>query len=202
MDSTSWEENVTFSVSGFEEITTIYFEEVNVSSTVSPEVTPTVGYSLELDVSFQIGLYVLIFLLAVLGNVLVLVTLAQNRGMRTITNLFLLNLAIADLLVGVLCMPFSLTGTILKDFIFGHALCKLIPYLQGTFLSDSFSQSRLNLIKENSFYVKNTASLLPVKYHNGIDNFVEIPQKNRFKSKKLKSLKETSTYSAENLIKF
>lgn len=86
----------------------------------------------ELDVSLQIGFYVLIFLLAILGNGLVLVTLAQNKGMRTILNLFLLNLAMADLLVGVLCMPFSLTGTILKDFIFGPALCKLIPYSQGT----------------------------------------------------------------------
>jgi len=112
--------------------------DMSVNSTVPPEVPSSVIYGLELDVSLQIGLYVLIFVLAVVGNVLVLVTLAQNRGMRTITNLFLLNLAIADLLVGVLCMPFSLTGTILKDFIFGHALCKLIPYLQGEHIEPVF----------------------------------------------------------------
>lgn len=39
-----------------------------------------------------IPLYVTIFLLAVVGNVLVLVTLVQNKRMRTVTNVYLLNL--------------------------------------------------------------------------------------------------------------
>lgn len=39
-----------------------------------------------------ISLYVIIFVLAVSGNTLVLVTLAQNKRMRTVTNVYLLNL--------------------------------------------------------------------------------------------------------------
>ncbi|GLV37144.1 Cholecystokinin-like receptor at 17D1 [Carabus blaptoides fortunei] len=39
-----------------------------------------------------IPLYVIIFLLSVIGNTLVLVTLAQNKRMRTVTNVYLLNL--------------------------------------------------------------------------------------------------------------
>jgi uncharacterized membrane protein YadS len=39
-----------------------------------------------------IPLYVIIFVLSVAGNSLVLITLAQNRRMRTVTNVFLLNL--------------------------------------------------------------------------------------------------------------
>lgn len=39
-----------------------------------------------------IPLYVIIFLLAVIGNSLVLVTLVQNKRMRTVTNVYLLNL--------------------------------------------------------------------------------------------------------------
>lgn len=93
--------------------------------------SPMLPYRLELDVRVQIGLYSVIFLLAILGNLAVILTLIQNQGMRTITNLFLLNLAIADLLVGVFCMPFTLVGIVLKDFVFGAVLCKLIPYLQG-----------------------------------------------------------------------
>ncbi|XP_050507684.1 cholecystokinin receptor type A-like [Diabrotica virgifera virgifera] len=50
--------------------------------------------------------------------------------MRTITNLFLLNLAISDLLLGVLCMPFTLIGALLRDFVFGSVMCKLLPFLQ------------------------------------------------------------------------
>lgn len=48
----------------------------------------------------QIPLYATILLLAVVGNALVIMTLVQNRRMRTITNLFLLNLAVSDILLG------------------------------------------------------------------------------------------------------
>jgi hypothetical protein len=40
----------------------------------------------------MIPLYSVIFILSVLGNILVIVTLTQNRRMRTVTNVFLLNL--------------------------------------------------------------------------------------------------------------
>jgi cholecystokinin A receptor len=80
-----------------------------------------------------IFLYSVIFLLAVIGNLLVILTLIQSRRMRTITNLFLLNLAVSDLFLGVFCMPFTLVGTLLRDFIFGELMCKLLPYLQGAF---------------------------------------------------------------------
>lgn len=76
-------------------------------------------------------LYSIIFLLATIGNSLVILTLVQNKRMRTITNLFLLNLAISDLFLGVFCMPFTLLGTLLRNFIFGEFMCKLLPYLQG-----------------------------------------------------------------------
>ena len=39
-----------------------------------------------------IPLYATIFLLSVIGNCLVLVTLARNKRMRTVTNVYLLNL--------------------------------------------------------------------------------------------------------------
>ncbi|XP_057366643.1 cholecystokinin receptor type A-like isoform X2 [Daphnia carinata] len=79
----------------------------------------------------MIPLYSVIFILSVLGNILVIVTLTQNRRMRTVTNVFLLNLAIADLLLGVFCMPFTLIGQLLRDFIFGSFMCKIIPYFQA-----------------------------------------------------------------------
>ncbi|CAG9803141.1 unnamed protein product [Chironomus riparius] len=84
-----------------------------------------------------IPLYSLIFLLAVIGNSLVIMTLVQNKRMRTVTNVFLLNLAISDLLLGIFCMPITLLGMLLRDFIFGEIMCKLLPYLQATSVSVS-----------------------------------------------------------------
>jgi len=44
----------------------------------------------------MIPLYSVIFLLSVVGNIMVIVTLTQNRRMRTVTNVFLLNLVSAS----------------------------------------------------------------------------------------------------------
>ncbi|KAL1509298.1 hypothetical protein ABEB36_004060 [Hypothenemus hampei] len=77
----------------------------------------------------QISLFVLLFLLAVIGNTLIILTLAQNRRMRTVTNLFLLNLAVSDLMLGVLVMPVTLVGSFLRRFIFGEILCKAFQFL-------------------------------------------------------------------------
>lgn len=89
----------------------------------------------------QIPLYATILLLTLVGNSLVIMTLVQNRRMRTITNVFLLNLAVSDILLGVFCMPFTLIGTQLRDFVFGEVLCKLIPYLQGNSMKNKNASS-------------------------------------------------------------
>ena len=50
-----------------------------------------------------IPLYVVIFVLAIVGNSLVLITLAQNKRMRTVTNVYLLNLVSHFNFVTFLC---------------------------------------------------------------------------------------------------
>ncbi|KAG6796368.1 cholecystokinin receptor-like [Apis mellifera caucasica] len=85
--------------------------------------------------SLIVPLYGIIFLLSIVGNSLVLITLARNKRMRTVTNVYLLNLAVSDLLLGVFCMPFTLLGQVLKNFVFGITMCKLIPYFQAVSVS-------------------------------------------------------------------
>ncbi|XP_051563954.1 cholecystokinin receptor-like [Myxocyprinus asiaticus] len=84
----------------------------------------------EMD-SLRILLYALIFLLSVIGNLLIIVVLVVNKRMRTVTNSFLLSLAISDLMMAVFCMPFTLIPNLLEDFIFGAAMCKIVAYLMG-----------------------------------------------------------------------
>uniref|UniRef100_A0A336LNY7 CSON009528 protein n=1 Tax=Culicoides sonorensis TaxID=179676 RepID=A0A336LNY7_CULSO len=84
------------------------------------------------SIKWLLTMYSIIFMLATIGNSLVILTLVQNKRMRTITNVYLLNLAISDLFLGVFCMPFTLVGMILRNFIFGEIMCKLLPYLQAS----------------------------------------------------------------------
>jgi len=62
---------------------------------------------------------------AVVGNSLVVVVVLRNRGMRTRTNLFLCNLAVADLLCAVIDMPFSLITVASGSWIFNDVVCKV-----------------------------------------------------------------------------
>lgn len=83
------------------------------------------------DHTLRILLYSLIFFLSVTGNLLIIVVLTVNKRMRTVTNTFLLSLAVSDLMMAVFCMPFTLIPSILKDFIFGAAMCKIVSYFMG-----------------------------------------------------------------------
>ncbi|KAM4602146.1 cholecystokinin receptor-like [Polymixia lowei] len=90
----------------------------------------------EMD-SVRILLYSFIFLLSVFGNLLIIVVLMLNKRMRTVTNSFLLSLAVSDLMMAVFCMPFTLIPNILEDFIFGGAMCKIVTYFMGISVSIS-----------------------------------------------------------------
>ena len=92
---------------------------------------PEDGFSWSLQTAVLLVVYSIILFLSLTGNFLVIVTLLRNRRMRTTTNILLLNLSISDILLAVFCVPFTLTGFILRDFIFGSWACKVIPYLQG-----------------------------------------------------------------------
>lgn len=68
--------------------------------------------------------YFFIFLLCMVGNILVCLIVLENRHMRTVTNLFILNLAISDLLVGIFCIP----TTLVDNLITGNKYLVICPY--------------------------------------------------------------------------
>uniref|UniRef100_H3B1N3 Neuropeptide Y receptor type 2 n=2 Tax=Latimeria chalumnae TaxID=7897 RepID=H3B1N3_LATCH len=75
--------------------------------------------------------YSLIILLGLLGNSLVIYMIVRYKNMRTVTNFFIANLALADLMVDTLCLPFTLVYTLLDEWKFGAVLCHLVPYSQA-----------------------------------------------------------------------
>ncbi|XP_035679048.1 G-protein coupled receptor 54-like [Branchiostoma floridae] len=63
------------------------------------------------------------------GNALVIYVVARFSEMRTVTNYYIVNLAITDLSFLLCCVPFSAANYALPSWIFGRVLCKLINYL-------------------------------------------------------------------------
>ncbi|ESO09429.1 hypothetical protein HELRODRAFT_120633, partial [Helobdella robusta] len=75
--------------------------------------------------------YSIIFVLALVNNIIVLTVVQKFPPMKSVTNYFIANLASADLFVTFLVLPFTLLSNILTEWHFGWFLCKVIPYMQA-----------------------------------------------------------------------
>ena len=76
-------------------------------------------------------LYAVIFLLGVSGNSLVVFVVIRNNSMQTITNIFITNLALSDIMMCLLAVPFTPLSAFLNSWIFGDALCHIVPMTLG-----------------------------------------------------------------------
>ena len=75
--------------------------------------------------------YVLIILFGLLGNGCVCYVIIRKRTLRTSRNMFIMNLAVSDMIMCLLCMPFTLMKLLLKNWPLGDAMCRLVPWLQA-----------------------------------------------------------------------
>ncbi|XP_025420333.1 neuropeptide SIFamide receptor-like isoform X2 [Sipha flava] len=96
-------------------------------------------YSAEVTVLFCIA-YSAVFLVGFVGNTSVVLVVYKNVRMQSSpTNIFIVNLAVADLLVIVVCVPFTLIGSITQEWHLGLVICKLVPYFQGVSVNASIN---------------------------------------------------------------
>ncbi|KAM9006678.1 galanin receptor type 2 [Sarcophilus harrisii] len=91
-------------------------------------------------------LFALIFLVGTVGNSLVLAVLLRSGQMNSTTNLFILNLGVADLCFIVCCVPFQATIYTLDGWVFGALLCKAVHFLIFlTMYASSFTLATVSL---------------------------------------------------------
>ncbi|XP_059481682.1 prolactin-releasing peptide receptor [Neocloeon triangulifer] len=96
-------------------------------------------------------LYTVIFVLGIFGNVLVCYVVGRNKAMQTVTNFFITNLALSDILLCTLAVPFTPLYSFVGQWIFGPVLCHLVAYAQGT--SVYISTLTLTSIAVDRFFV-------------------------------------------------
>lgn len=77
-----------------------------------------------------IFLHIAVFVIGLVGNILVCIAVYRNHTMRTVTNYFIVNLAVADFLVILICLPPSVIWDVTMTWFLGIALCKIVLYLQ------------------------------------------------------------------------
>ncbi|XP_054715523.1 QRFP-like peptide receptor [Uloborus diversus] len=76
----------------------------------------------------------IILTLGTAGNVLVATVVCKTKELRNSTNLFLINLSLADLLVLLVCVPTVLVElySMPEVWILGEGMCKAVPYVELT----------------------------------------------------------------------
>uniref|UniRef100_A0A3Q3LPK1 Alpha-1A adrenergic receptor n=1 Tax=Mastacembelus armatus TaxID=205130 RepID=A0A3Q3LPK1_9TELE len=73
-----------------------------------------------------LGLVLGVFIVfGIVGNILVILSVVCHRHLRTVTHYFIVNLAVADLLLSATVLPFSAIFEILDRWVFGRSLCNV-----------------------------------------------------------------------------
>ncbi|CAH1238039.1 KISS1R [Branchiostoma lanceolatum] len=100
-----------------------------VSSTESPNTTdPGEGPTLGPEADIVPVIFAIICLVGVAGNSFVIYMVYRFVELRTVTNYYIVNLAVTDLAFLICCVPFSAAKIATPSWEFGEFLCKFIFY--------------------------------------------------------------------------
>ena len=77
-----------------------------------------------------IVLFFIVFVVGISGNLMVCYSVWRSTQLKTVTNYFLANLAAADFLVLLICLPPSVIQDVTQSWFLGAAMCKIFVYLQ------------------------------------------------------------------------
>lgn len=75
-------------------------------------------------------LFAIIFIIGVVGNGTLIVTVIKNKTMRNTPNIFLVSLALGDLLIILVSVPVTATYYTFNEWTYGAAMCKINELLQ------------------------------------------------------------------------
>lgn len=82
-----------------------------------------------------IVIYIITFIIGLTGNILVCFAVWRNRQMRTVTNMFIVNLSVADLGIIIICLPPTLIVDVTETWYMGLVMCKVVYFLMVSTLS-------------------------------------------------------------------
>ncbi|XP_073240387.1 galanin receptor 2a-like [Porites lutea] len=135
------------------------FNETNITHASNVTPLPPKPDSVDIPLDLKIGLtsaYVVIFLVALFGNSVgfYVVLINKESSSTSVTNLFIGNMAVADLLLTITIMPFSVAYLYRKTLWIGGTLgsitCKALLYVIPVFISASVFT--MMLISFDRFY--------------------------------------------------
>lgn len=116
-----------------------YFPQEYSNLSAFPSAPPPLGVDVSSGTLYQVPVgfivllslfYGLISLVAVAGNFMVMWIVATSRRMQTVTNFFIANLAVADIIIGLFSIPFQFQAALLQRWVLPEFMCAFCPFVQ------------------------------------------------------------------------
>ena len=101
---------------------------LNSTNTTIEQIRKGYEFSPGLFQCFLAVISIIIFIVGIIGNLLVILVVAKNAHMRTITNIFIVNLAIGDFLVVLICLPPTMINDITVTFFFFNSISYIFVF--------------------------------------------------------------------------
>ena len=79
--------------------------------------------------SVEVFFLVILNVLPLTGNIMVCIAVYKNTRLRTTTNLYIIALAVSDLMSGIFLMPFTLGVLITGEWVYGRVICNFQAYM-------------------------------------------------------------------------
>ncbi|KAI8491343.1 receptor [Branchiostoma belcheri] len=108
----------------------VFFGDLNstISSGQAQNVTEQVWWQPGPEAFLVPLFFAIIMVVGLVGNYLVIYIIVKNKEMHTVTNYFILNLAVTDLSFLVFVVPFTASTYPLTSWVFGQFMCKFVIY--------------------------------------------------------------------------
>lgn len=97
---------------------------------LDPDASDTVPLYMQHMTTVLVIFHCSVFITGLVGNSLVCLSVFRNKSLQTVTNYYIVNLAVADFLVILICLPPTVYWDLNLTWNFGLILCKMVLYLQ------------------------------------------------------------------------
>ncbi|VVC32448.1 Neuropeptide Y receptor family,GPCR, rhodopsin-like, 7TM,G protein-coupled receptor, rhodopsin-like [Cinara cedri] len=92
---------------------------------------PTILYDVPVSIIVLLSMfYGTISVMAVVGNALVIWIVSSSVRMHNVTNLYIANLALADIVIGLFSIPFQFQAALLQRWNLPEVMCPFCPFVQ------------------------------------------------------------------------
>ena len=85
-------------------------------------------YNLEFFTQYQVPIYAVPFIFGTIGNVILLIIIIHNKDMRTIPNMYILNLAISNIIYLTVFSSEACANGVCEDWLNGDFMCMFLPF--------------------------------------------------------------------------